>query len=255
MNTPEAEQRLVEIVEALDVVDTRRAVEYWRQAVDGPGELDAETQQQRRGLSVSWLNGMLKLDGTLTPLAGEAFLAAVDANNPPRRDNDDRTPRQRRHDALEDLCRDWLDNGTTPTVGGEKPHLIVHTDIPALQGFAGGLHETDSGHILDVDLVRMVACDCSVTRIIFDPAGEVLDVGRKTRVWTPAQRRAITARDRHCQGKGCHAPAKNCDIHHTTHWADGGTTTNDKGKLLCRPCHTTEHAKDRHQRHRRRKRT
>jgi len=146
-----------------------------------------------------------------------------------------------------------LDNGTTPTVGGEKPHVVIHGDIPALQGLAGGLHETGSGRILDVDLLRMVACDCSVTRIIFGPEGEILDVGRKTRVWTPAQRRAIVARDRHCQGKGCRAPARDCDIHHTDHWADGGSTSVAKGILFCRPCHTTEHAKDRYQRRRRRR--
>ncbi|HEY7821380.1 MAG TPA: HNH endonuclease [Acidimicrobiia bacterium] len=34
-------------------------------------------------------------------------------------------------------------------------------------------------------------------------------------------------------------------MHHTDHWADGGTTTVDKGKLFCRPCHTQEHAKQR----------
>ncbi|HET9260794.1 MAG TPA: HNH endonuclease signature motif containing protein [Acidimicrobiia bacterium] len=99
----------------------------------------------------------------------------------------------------------------------------------------------------------MVACDCSVTRIIFGPEGEVLDVGRKTRVWSTAQRRAITSRDRHCQGKGCHAPARDCDIHHVDHWANGGTTSTDKGKLLCRPCHTTEHLKDGYRRRRRHK--
>ncbi|HEU4321128.1 MAG TPA: DUF222 domain-containing protein, partial [Acidimicrobiia bacterium] len=203
---PEAEQRLVDIVEGLDAVDTRRAVEYWRQAVDGPGDLDAEKQQIRRGLSASWLvNGMLKVDGTMTPLAGQAFLAGIEANMPPPRDADTRTPRQRRHDALENLCRDWLDNGTTPTIGAEKPHITLHTDLAALQGIAGGLHETQDGTIIDIDTLRMVACDCSITRIIFGPEGEVLDVGRRTRVWSPAQRRAITARDRHCQGPGCRA--------------------------------------------------
>ncbi|HEU4319429.1 MAG TPA: DUF222 domain-containing protein [Acidimicrobiia bacterium] len=251
---PEAEERLVDIVEGLDAIDTRRAVEYWRQAVDGPGDLDAEKQQVRRGLSASWLrNGMLQVDGTLTPLAGAALLAGVDANNPPRRDGDTRTPRQRRHDALESLCRDWLDNGTTPTIGGEKPHINLHADLAALQGLAGGLHETDTGQIIDVDTLRMVACDCSITRIVFNPEGEVIDVGRKTRIWSPAQRRAITARDRHCQGPGCRTPAKDCDIHHTTHWADGGETSVESGLLLCRTCHTTEHAKDKH--HRRRSRT
>ena len=251
---PDAEERLVEIVEPLDAVDIGKAVEYWRQSVDGPGELDPETQQTRRGLSASWmLDGMLRIDGTLSTTAAEAFLAGVDANMPPPRDGDTRTPRQRRHDAFEDLCRDWLENGATPTVGGEKPQIIVHVDLPALQGEAGGLHETENGQILDVDTVRMLACDASVTRIVFGPESEVLDVGRKTRIWTAAQRRAIVARDRHCQGPGCKAKPRHCDIHHLDHWADGGDTSVDEGKLYCRPCHIQEHLKNRCQRRRRRR--
>jgi hypothetical protein len=250
---PDAEERLVEIVESLDAVDTAKTVAYWRQAMEGPGELDPMVQQTRRGLSLSeTTGGMRRIDGWLTPTAGAALQAALDANTPPRREEDVRTPRQRRHDALENLCRDWLDNGTTPTVGGEKPHLVLHTDLKALQGVAGGLHETENGQIIDVDTLRMIACDCSVTRIILDPETEVLDIGRKTRVWTTAQRRAITARDRHCQGPGCHAKPRHCDIHHTHHWTTGGTTSVDKGLLLCRPCHIQEHAKTQHRQRRHR---
>ncbi len=251
---PDAEGRLVEIVGPLDAVDTGRAVEYWRQSVDGPGQLDAETQMLRRGLSLSeTVGGMRRVDGWLTALAGAALETALDALTPPRRDGDTRTPRQRRHDALENLTRDWLDNGATPTVGGEKPHLILHTDLDALQGIAGGLHETENGQIIDIDLLRMTACDCSITRIIFGPDSEVLDVGRKTRIWSPAQRRAIIARDRHCQGPGCRAKPRHCDIHHLTHWANLGETNIDDGLLLCRPCHTQEPIKDRHHRRRRRR--
>jgi hypothetical protein len=250
---PQAEEALVDIVEGLDAVDTGKAMAYWRQAMEGPGELDTETQQIRRGLSASWtLGGMLKVDGTLNTTAGEAFMASLDANMAPPRDGDTPSPRQRRHDALENLCRDWLDNGATPTVGGEKPHIVFHSDMPALQGIAGGLHETENGDVVDVDTLRMIACDCSITRIVFGPDSEVLDVGRKTRIWTAAQRRSIIARDRHCQGPGCRAKPRHCDIHHTDHWADGGTTSVDKGKLFCRPCHIQEHLKDRYHRHRRR---
>jgi hypothetical protein len=248
---PDAEQNLVDIVEGLGATDTGKAIEYWRQAMEGPGEIDAETQSMRRGVSISQTSGgMRRVDGWLTAIAGEALETAIDALTPPRRDGDTRTPRQRRHDALEDLCRDWLENGTTPTVGGEKPQIVLHADLPALQGLAGGLHETENGQIVDVDTLRMVSCDCSVTRIVFGPDSEILDVGRKTRVWSAAQRRAIIARDRHCQGPGCRARPRHCNIHHLDHWADGGNTSVDKGKLFCRPCHTQEHLKDRYQRRR-----
>jgi hypothetical protein len=249
---PDAEERLVEIVESLDAVDTAKTVAYWRQTVEGPGTLDPLVQQEHRSLHLSeTTGGMRRVDGWLTPTAGAALQAALDANTPPRRDGDVRTPRQRRHDALENLCRDWLDNGTTPTNGGEKPHIVIHTDLKALQGVAGGLHETENGQLIDIDTLRMIACDCSVTRIILGPDSEVLDIGRKTRVWTTAQRRAITARDRHCQGPGCHTKPRHCDIHHTDPWTTGGTTSVDKGLLLCRPCHIQEHAKDRNRRQRR----
>jgi hypothetical protein len=99
----------------------------------------------------------------------------------------------------------------------------------------------------------MLACDCSVSRIILGPDSEVLDVGRKTRVWTAAQRRAIIARDRHCQADGCDRDYRYCDIHHTEHWAEGGATTVDRGKLFCRFHHTTEHLEP--AKHRRRSRT
>jgi hypothetical protein len=47
-------------------------------------------------------------------------------------------------------------------VGGEKPHIMVLTDLDALAGIPGGVHETlNSGDILDVEIIRMLACDLS----------------------------------------------------------------------------------------------
>lgn len=166
---------------------------------------------------------------------------ALETLMPQPGEDDERTPRQRRHDALEDLARNYLDHGDSPTVGGEKPHIMVLADLDALQGIAGGTHETLSGEILDVEAVRRLACDASISRIVLGPDSEILDVGRKTRVWSPAQRRAIIARDRHCVEPGCDRPPDWCDIHHIEHWADGGETTVDKGELRCRYHHTKEH--------------
>jgi hypothetical protein len=250
----DAEDRLVDIVEGLSVADTAKTVEYWRQSVDGPGVVDLETEMQRRGLSLSkTTGGMRRVDGWLTATAGESLETLLDAFMVPPSPDDPRTARQRRHDALEDLCRDQLDYGDTPQVGGEKPHLIVLTDLDALAGIGGSCHETQTGDLVDVETIRMLACDCSISRIILGPDSEILDAGRKTRVWTIAQRRAIIARDRHCQAESCDRDYRYCDIHHIEHWADGGTTTIDNGTLLCRFHHTTEHLEQ--AKHRRRPRT
>jgi hypothetical protein len=87
----------------------------------------------------------------------------------------------------------------------------------------------------------MLGCDGSISRIITGPEGQILDSGRATRSFTAAQRRAIIARDRHCQHGHCDTPAAWCDIHHKTHWADGGPTSIDNGILLCGRHHRHTH--------------
>jgi hypothetical protein len=117
------EVTLVNTVGALSIADTRRVVEYWKTAVDGPGtEATAAELFDRRYLFGSkTLDGMVKLDGLLDPAAGDLVLTALQAATPPSRDGDLRSPRQRRADALADLARNFLDSGTAP--GSEKPHV------------------------------------------------------------------------------------------------------------------------------------
>ncbi|MGH8941463.1 MAG: DUF222 domain-containing protein [Acidimicrobiia bacterium] len=239
----EGEDRLVDIVEDLGVTDTRRVLEYWRQTVDGPGTIrDQLEQMELRGISASKsLGGMIRVDGWMTTTAGLAFFAAIDAFMPPPSMDDTRTPRQRRHDVLEDLARHLLDHGDTPTVGGEKPHITLVCDLPALQGIAGGLHETENGHLVTVMELRALACDCSLSRLVFGPDGEIIDVGRRTRVVPTALRRALIARDRHCTWPGCDRDPRWCDAHHIEHWANGGKTEASNLRLLCRYHHTLTH--------------
>ena len=61
-----------------------------------------------------------------------------------------------------------------------------------------------------------------------------LDIGYSDTI--PASiRNAVRLRDRHCQwAGGCDQPAAGCDVHHTTHKADGGKTSLKDCVLLCR---------------------
>lgn len=240
----EAQPTLIEAVTGLTVTDTRRAVGYWRQAVEGPGsDLDALEEARIRGISLSdTIGGMVRVDGWMTRLAGAAFRAVVDVFMPPPDPDDPRTPRQRRHDALEDLARYLLDHAGTPTVGGEKPHVNVVCDLPALQGIAGGRHETEDGRMLTITELRTITCDSSLSRIVLGPDSEVIDVGRRTRVIPAAVRRAVIARDRHCTWPaGCDRNPRWCDVHHIQHWADLGETEPSNLQLLCRYHHTRIH--------------
>ena len=237
---PEAENVLLDLV-GDGVDETKQVIDYWRTEVDRPG-LSLEEQMERRHCEVTRKqNGMVSGKFSLPSLEGESLVTALDALMPPPADDDTRTTTQRRADALGDLARSFLDGPETPTVGGERPHINVHVNLPALKGRTGGLHETDDGVVLDPFSVSQLACDASVTRIVFGPGSEVLDVGRKTRVIPSGLRRAVVARDRHCVAPGCGRSAKWCDVHHIVSWADGGETVIDNLCLLCRYHHTLVH--------------
>jgi hypothetical protein len=235
------EAMLVEAVAPLTVHQTRRVVDYWRWAVDGPDQqtLDRLRYDERHVHASRTIGGMVTGSFLLDPLGGEVLLEALAAATPPPGDDDLRTPQQRRADALTDIARRFLDTGQAP--GSEKPHLLVLTDLNALQGKGGGLHETVGGQVLSPETIRQIGCDSTITRVVFGPDSQPVDVGRATRIIPPAIRRAVIARDRHCQGPGCDRPARWCDIHHLTHWADGGPTAIWNLQLLCRYHHTRQH--------------
>ena len=98
-----------------------------------------------------------------------------------------------------------------------------------------------TGPIPDTVLARL-ACDSAITRVVFGPDSQILNVGRAERTYTGAKRRAIIARDRHCQHPGCDAPPAMSEIHHTHHWhRDHGTTDAHTGILLCWHHHDIVH--------------
>jgi hypothetical protein len=245
---PNAEQVLLEIC-GDTAAETRQILDYWFHTTDRPGvPADLETQLARRRFEVTRKpNGMLEGGFALPTMAGETLLTAVDALMPPPATDDQRTTSQRRADALADLARSYLDGTETPVVGGERPHVTVHVDLDALTGKPGGLHETEDGCVLDVETIRQLVCDATVTRVVFGPESEVLDVGRKTRVIPAALRRAVIARDRHCTRPGCSRSARWCDVHHIISWAEGGETVITNLCLLCRYHHTLTHLQQEHE--------
>jgi hypothetical protein len=73
-----------------------------------------------------------------------------------------------------------------------------------------------------------------------DEVGNVLDIGRKTRIIPPAMERALAIRDGGCQFPGC-CETRYTEGHHIKHWADGGETKLDNLVTLCRYHHRELH--------------
>ncbi len=229
----------------LSVKDLRRAIGHWEQQVSYDDAVrDAKKLEVLRGLHHNQtLDGLWATKGTFAPEGGDlidtALNSLVHASN--IRTGEIRSPRQRRADALVDICRFWLDhNETVRTSGGEKPHVTITIDYETLMGDRQRLPEI-AGAPVDPEAIKRILCDAGVVRILLDSESQPIDVGRRVRTIPPALRRALELRDGGCTWGGCTAPTSWCDAHHIIHWVNGGATSLDNTRLLCRPHHRSVH--------------
>ncbi len=83
-------------------------------------------------------------------------------------------------------------------------------------------------------VLARLACDSEISRIVFGPDSQVINVGRAERTYAGPRRKAVIARDGHCRYPGCTAPPALGEIHHIDQWVtDHGDTDINTGILLC----------------------
>jgi len=128
--------------------------------------------------------------------------------------------------------------------GGAKATLMLTMPLRELTeriGAAAVLGTTEGDTLLAPETARRIACDAAIIPVVLGSHSEVLDLGRTERLFSPAQARAVLLRDRHCTFPGCDIPAFWTQLHHVTHWADGGATDTRNAALLCTRHHTIVH--------------
>src|SRR5206468_8421665 len=153
---------------------------------------------------------------------GAALKAAVDALAKRLGQDDSRTPKQRRVDALSEIVHKALDEGKLPERNGSRPHVTVNTTLEALKGELGAAaSELQPGMPVSSKTVQRLACDGTLARIL-KADSVVVDVGRATRAVSPAQWRALKARHRTCAAPGCDRPISWTSPHHVEFWGRGG---------------------------------
>ena len=150
---------------------------------------------------------------------------------------------QRRADALIALSEHYLatvhsasTNSLTALKSAERCQLILHIQ-------AGSLNQSPQhldGQWLPPSTARRMACDAGLLIVEEDKAGNVLNIGRKSRIIPPAMARALAIRDNGCQFPGC-CETRYTEGHHIKHWADGGETKLDNLVTLCRYHHRELH--------------
>ena len=187
--------------------------------------------------------------------------------------SDTRTAGQRRADALVEICTGALQWMDLPRAGGRRPQITYvmpsawacgDTGPTLLELLRAGLVVPDTiaglepspphpavfeQHVATAPWtgpqtrarLDTMLCDADLTRLFVSPIGQVNSLQSLTPEVTPAQRRALVARDRHCVARGCTRPPAFTDVHHLRHREDGGASTMDNMVLLCRRHHVMWH--------------
>ena len=190
----------------------------------------------------------------MTPEQAAVLEAAIGplsapAPNDETGERDHRPAGQRRVEALTQVCQrssaiDAEMTGGADSAAGASSALhvtIALTDLEQRTGCGEVLGSTATGTVLSPEVLRRISCDAALVPHVLGSAGEDLDLGRVTRLFTRAQRRRLLRRDRCCTYPGCTAPATWSRAHHVVHWADGGLSDVDNAALLCQRHHTLVH--------------
>ncbi|MET3719584.1 DUF222 domain-containing protein [Arthrobacter sp. UYEF21] len=174
-------------------------------------------------------------------------------------DLDRRTRSQKQLDGIITAFKAALSTNKLPTAGANRPQILAtinyqdllpHLPAPRTSTSTATGPERDTGtgtgnYIFTGPVaaatIRKLACDADIIPALLGTHGEILDLGRKTRLFTPAQRLALTARDQGCTFPNCTIPAPWCEAHHITHWSQNGPTNTDNGALLCSHHHHLIH--------------
>lgn len=212
---------------------------------DGKPPNDEEQAKPKRELRWGWRrNGRLAFSGEFDPETGQQFLAALSPLSKPRPaqdgERDARTTAERNGDAFAELIGLTLASGELPVQGGERPNVVVTLSYDALKAALEQHGQAMLGDLpITAQQARYWACDAGVIPAVLGSEGEILDLGRKERLVTLAQRRALELRDKGCIK--CGRPPKWCHAHHIIHWLDLGPTDIDNLCLLCTACHRLIH--------------
>ena len=191
--------------------------------------------------------------GTANPPSGEAAPRTPESN--PETDSD-----QRDHDTADDSVDTTVaataDASDSP--GEEAPGLgsvpagtnidiqLVMTDRTLFDGDNEPAHLTGYGPIpapLARHLIRTAGPQIKtwIRRLYTDPdTGHLINGDNQRRIFTPAARQYLIARDQTCRTPWCDAPIRHAD--HTTPYANGGPTAITNGQGLCERCNYTKMA-------------
>ena len=256
--TPETEALLVDISEHCTVSHVEKIVRLY-QRTDRAEELSAANACYAARNAQCYFDegGQVIVRARLAPEQGALFMKALEAASDALREAEDASrgapeatqatsaepepAHARKADALALLAETFLARGPNTSTAADRHVVTVHIDERVLrEPQAEGECNLEETVAVPPATVRRLCCEGSLVALVEDDAGSPRSASRKTRVVSPAMRRALNARDGGCRFPGC-SNARYTDAHHIVHWIDGGETTLTNLTLLCRKHHRFVH--------------
>ena len=157
--------------------------------------------------------------------------------------------RVRRATALAQIAEHYLatrrgGTGATPLKPSDAYQVFVHVNANDAHpdNRINGAHTTymDDRRCVAPHVARQLACDASRRTVLENERGEVLNIGRRSRIVPWHIVHALRIRDGGCRFPGCNQH-RWTDAHHIHHWADGGETSLENLVTLCRYHHRELH--------------
>ena len=250
-----AEADIVGWARDFDCDDFVQLITYWAQHVDPDGvEDDATARYRRRRVRVSdGIDGCGLLDVEFEPIGWATFSEALrriehelwkadwaDARGrlgtAARPADLARTHAQRAYDALIELAG----RGSSAPPGHVRPRSLVtvHVDHDTL---ARRICQLSTGTVVTPGEILPLRRDCDIERAVFDTRSRIIDLGRRSRLFTGGTRRVVEITHPTCAHPGCRIPSERCEIDHDVEWEHGGATSPGNGTPRCPPHHRHRH--------------
>ena len=200
-------------------------------------EAEERRARERTSLTMKCLgDGTTQIQGTVPDAVASRLRTYLEAFTSPRHQGlgeADRMPAHRKLGTAFCSFLEAVDPQRLPVHGGDATTVIVTIPLEDLNAALSAAGLVTNQRITAAE-ARRLACTAEIIPAVLGGSSEVLDLGRSSRLFKPAQRKAMVIRDRECRAEGCTIPATWCEAHHWgTPWARGGRTDLRDGVLLC----------------------
>jgi len=205
---------------------------------------EAEAAQRARSLRVFREGALVRFEGCLPRVEGERFVTLLGAHAEAVRRTvieardpavETATAEQRRAEAFIALLASVEKSKPVCGVGGAK--VIVKLGYRQLRHDAAAAGLIGEDQPVSAGELRQLCCDGEVIPAVLGGPGEVLEVGRSSRLVTVGIRAALVLRDGGCAFPGCDTRPELCEAHHIDPWWSGGESAPSNLVLLCHHHH------------------